>query len=423
MKPNLVFYVDHKYRDLLVLSKIAYNLRKKNNIFFLSNLDFDLIGHFDYAVLLKPQLSDKISEKINTKKLKTKIFVIPSEGMLQDDGVVNPSFLPYYWFHWSEYEKNKYNDLQKKHNLKMKSIGNPRLDFIYDQKLKQIILNYYPVTKNKRNIVTIASSLHECFHDEETLLKKKKRWSNQYSKMLDYDLFVKNSHILLKILTSAIKDLCDAHPDYVFILKPHPNEKTDYWINFKKEINKNNFELEFGTNIINFIHNSKLHIAMNACTTIIEAKLSDVITVDLQTKNSSKLYHNDHLNIADHHAYSKDDLLFIVNNLKNNKLIKKDIDNSYLQKYFDNNFLNISSQYAKEIQKNINVNDAKLVNYFIIKKIVYVNMFKNKLKSIILKIKNKMSFRALKKNIGKFDHRIEINEHKKVFKLFKKYNV
>ena len=34
MKPNLVFYVDHRFRDLLVLSKIAYNLKSKNNIFY-----------------------------------------------------------------------------------------------------------------------------------------------------------------------------------------------------------------------------------------------------------------------------------------------------------------------------------------------------------------------------------------------------
>ena len=44
---------------------------------------------------------------------------------------------------------------------------------------------------------------------------------------------------------------------------------------------------------------------MNACTTIVEAKLSNVIGIDLQTENSSKLYHNDHLNIADYHAFQK----------------------------------------------------------------------------------------------------------------------
>ena len=46
--------------------------------------------------------------------------------------------------------------------------------------------------------------------------------------MLDYDLFVKNSHILLKILTNTIIELCETHTDYTFILKPHPNEKIDY---------------------------------------------------------------------------------------------------------------------------------------------------------------------------------------------------
>ena len=128
--------------------------------------------------MLKPQLSDEISKKINTKKIRTKIFIIPSEGMLQDDGIVNPSFFPYFWFHWSEYEKNKYTNLEKKFNIKMKSIGNPRLDFISDQKLKEIILNYYPVTKSNKKIVTIASSLHERFHDKETLKKKRKGGQN-----------------------------------------------------------------------------------------------------------------------------------------------------------------------------------------------------------------------------------------------------
>lgn len=423
MKPNLVFYVDHRFRDLLVLSKIAYKLKSKNNIFFLSNLHFDLIGYFDYAILLKPQLSDEISKKINTKKIRTKIFIIPSEGMLQDDGIVNPSFFPYFWFHWSEYEKNKYTYLEKKFNIKMKSIGNPRLDFIGDEKLKEIILNYYPVTKSNKKIVTIASSLHECFHDKETLKKKKKRWSKQYSKMLDYDLFVKNSHILLKILTNTIVELCEAHTDYTFILKPHPNEKIDYWVNFKKKINKSNFELEFGTNIINFIQNSKLHIAMNACTTIVEAKLSNVISVDLQTENSTKLYHNDHLNIADYHAFSKNDLLEIVSKLEDNKLKKKEIDNYYLEKYFNKKITNISSEYSSEIQKNISSDNIALINYLIIQIVVNSYIFKDLIKSIILKIKDKLNFRKFQKNIGKFNHRIRINEHKNIFKLFDKFNI
>ena len=73
---------------------------------------------------------------------------------------------------------------------------------------------------------------------------------------------------------------------------------------------------------------------MNACTTIVEAKLSNVISVDLQTENSSKLYHNDHLNIADYHAFSKNDFLEIISKLEDNKLKKKEIDNYYLEEIF-----------------------------------------------------------------------------------------
>ena len=162
---------------------------------------------------------------------------------------------------------------------------------------------------------------------------------------------------------------------------------------------------------------------MNACTTIVEAKLSNVISVDLQTENSSKLYHNDHLNIADYHAFSKNDFLEIISKLEDNKLKKKEIDNYYLEKYFNKKISNISSEYSSEIQKNISSHNIALINYLIIQIVVNSYIFKDRIRSIILKIKDKLNYTKLQKNTGKFNHRIRINEHKNIFKLFDKFNI
>ena len=419
MKPNIVFFVDHKYRDMMSLSKIAYSLRKKNNIFFLSNLHFNLISLFDYAILLKPQLPDNLVKEINDNIIKTKIFIIPSEGMLQDDGVAIPSFLPYCWFHWSDYEKNKYRKYEIEKNVEMKSLGCQRIEFITDKKSRDMILDFYKFEELKNKKITIASSLHECFFDKDTLRKKKERLKKHYSKSLDYDLYVKNSNLLLERLTKNLIILCKKYKNYKFILRPHPNEKIDFWIDFKNKLNSKNFDLDLGSNIVNLITSSSLHISLNGCTTTVEAKLANIPTLELHTIYSEKLYHGDHLNIADYISYTESDILVPFNDMQKNKLINKKINHLYLKKYFNNALSLNTKKYSEEIQKRlIPIQNNKISRLFNLFKI---NLVLNKYKFFdILKV---IKFSNKNQNIGKFDHRIKFNEHKIFFRFFNKHNL
>ena len=108
---NVVFFIDHKYRDFFSMAQIAYKLDKKiNNIFFLPNSKYKFLQYFDYAIILKPQLPLAIQNQYNLGKLKTKIIIIESEGLNQDlEFEINPGLIPDLWLFWNEYEKKNMN--------------------------------------------------------------------------------------------------------------------------------------------------------------------------------------------------------------------------------------------------------------------------------------------------------------------------
>ena len=415
---NVVFFIDHKYRDFFSMAQIAYKLDKKiNNIFFLPNSKYKFLQYFDYAIILKPQLPLAIQNQYNLGKLKTKIIIIESEGLNQDlEFEINPGLIPDLWLFWNEYEKKKYEHLKSKKNILLHSIGNPRLELLKNRYYQELLVNLYGEFKSEYKIITISSSLHECFFDKEEINQKRIRRQRQFKKSMNYDLYISNSHLLLELITSALKDLIKKYENFIFILKPHPNEKIQYWIDLKSNLNSNNLILFSKGNIINLLKNSSLHIALNGCTTTLEAKLMYIPTLELHTKYSKDLYHKDHLNLPDYKALNKTDVLNTVNLLKENKIKINKMDEDYVNKYLFNFDKNTIYEYAKVLTDFIyshkykrNLFSSLFLNLFIRFDyfIEYFYLLKNR-------------FINNKKNLNyKYDHRILFNEHLKLNKIFK----
>ena len=122
---KIVFFLDHKHRDLLSTVKISQFLKKKKfNVKIVPQWKFSIINQFDpkFIVVGKNNIHD--FEKIRWKLEGRKIISIPNENFhLKNINKIDISCdLNFYW--------NKNTKYQQKINKKKIVIGNPRTDLI-----------------------------------------------------------------------------------------------------------------------------------------------------------------------------------------------------------------------------------------------------------------------------------------------------
>ena len=106
---KIIFYVDHKYRDLPSLSKIGFFLRKKNFKVYYSPLwNWEHSLDKDIIVLPKPIFMDAYLKYQWNNKI---IIIIETEGCNQDIKFKRHILMPVdlYTF-WSHHEKKKYSN-------------------------------------------------------------------------------------------------------------------------------------------------------------------------------------------------------------------------------------------------------------------------------------------------------------------------
>lgn len=375
---KIVFFLDHKHRDLLSTVKISQFLKKKKfNVKIVPQWKFSIINQFDpkFIVLGKNNIHD--FEKIRWKLEGRKIISIPNENfhLKNIDKIDISCDLNFYW--------NKNTKYQQKINKKKVVIGNPRTDLIKKRSFN-----------SKKKIITFAlpPSKQELINHENLIkfskAQQKKIYYNKKT-VLAFDEISRGRNIVDKILYWTPL-LSKKYKSVYFFLKPHPNDNIYFWLDIEKKFKKyKNLKIIYGVDIFTFLKKSSLHIAAEGCTTVFESIFTGIPTAEIvfYKKITKRMFFSHHLNLC----------LNKINFFKDiNKLVKKinfrkkiiSTNEKLMKKYVENNFYKVDGmrcyECANEIVKFANMQkyQNKISNFFIllieiikVRKIIYFNFF------------------------------------------------
>lgn len=416
---KILFYVDHKFRDLPSLAKIGFLLENKGfKIYYAPLWLWEVSIDKDIIVLNKP-IFEEAYRKYNWKD--KKIIIIESEGCNQDFPKFKRKVLMKVdlYFFWSNFEKKKY---LKNPNIEKKIVGGcPRMDFIFEKNYSKKdsidIISRKILLKDirKKKIITIATSTQEAHLDsnkiEAVFIKRKKVFISS----MDYLKHVRNSKLNLKFTLNILKKIKKIiKDDYIILLKPHPNENHFFWEKKIKNFGKNFFLLK-DILINDLINVSDFHISHNGCTTTFEAKLKNIPCAEIHNRFTKFLIHPDHLSLPDVKIKSLNDIHRIFKRLNQNDLHFKKINSRYIDKYYfkiDNKRCDF---YANEINKFIKQTDCdvKLKLNFNLLKFFFLGKLKEYYNFI------RLSF-IMVDHRQRYNSRIKINDHKFWYKTFRK---
>lgn len=423
MKNNkkIVFFLDHKHRDLLSIVKISNYLKdKKFKVKIVPQWKFNIVNQFDpkFIVLGKNNIHD--FEKIRWKLEGRRIISIPNENfyLKNIDKIDIACDLNFYW--------NKNTKNQQKIKNKKIVLGSPRTDFIEirSHQLKEKIITFaLPPSKQelKKNIDLIKFSKAQ----QKKIFKKKQS-------VLAFDEISRGRNIVDKIINWAPL-LSKKFKNIHFHLKPHPNDNIFFWLDIEKKFKKlKNFKIVYGIDIFTFLKKSSLHIAAEGCTTVFESISSKIPTAEIVSNKdiTKRMFFNHQLGLC----------LNKINSINEvDKLIKKinlkkqfiSTNNALMNNYIKKNFYKIDGnrcyEYADQINKfaNEQIYFNKILNFlnlFIeiikVKKNVYLKFFLKLCVKKIFKFKlNYPDFKHIRVNkftkidkTGRYDSRIKSSD-------------
>ena len=405
MKNNkkIVFFVDHKHRDLLSTIKISNYLKKKKFIIKIApQWKFNVVNIFNpkFIVLGKNNIHD--FEKIRWKLEGRKIICIPNENfhLKNIDKIDVTCHLNFYW--------NENTKRQQKIDAQKIVLGNPRTDFIKKNKnisKKKIITFALPPSKN--DLKETSDLLNFSKAMQKKILKRDQS-------VLAFEEIVRGRNIVNKIIDWAPR-LSKKFKDIEFHLKPHPNDNIFYWLNIKKKFRKiKNFKIIYGIDIFTFLKKSKLHIASEGCTTVFESIFSGIPTAEIisNINTSRRMFFNHQLKLCINKINDLNDIKFFSSKINNGKKFQS-TKNNLLNNYIVNNLYTVDKKrcksYADAIYNfsNQQVENNKIKNFtdllfemIKIKKFIYFKFF---FKLFIKKIFN------YKLDYPKFNH-IKVNK-------------
>ena len=372
---------------------------------------WETANYFDVIIVPKPIFKD--IEKWTQNKI---VIIIESEGANQDVNFKRKiNYYPHLYFFWSKTECEKYKRELSNKNVKYSVKGCPKLDFFQHPFIKNKNTDH----PNKQKTITIATSTQEAHITKENIKKVLNRRKTQFDASADYLKMVEISKLLLKKTTDLVKHILLNYPNLRVILKPHPNESVIFWKRFLADLDNENFQLLMGKNIDELLKVSDLHIAHNACTTIFEANLLNVATVEMVTNDSQKIVHEDHREISNYKINDVNEFDTIFKSLKNNS---SGVFNSKFQKYLEKYYYKFDGKrclsHAKKIDSFI-INNSKLIKrsaFYSLTKYFYF---------LLLSIKD-LFFRNKTNKIdhkGRYDNRISKKSYLKLYKIYDQLNI
>jgi surface carbohydrate biosynthesis protein len=313
---KILFVVDHKHRDLGGVALIGYYLRFLGyDVRYVALWEEDgIISQFDPGTVVLPKPISHINKAIGWKKNGRSIIVVDTEGSAQDLDMrilVSPDV----YFFWNPGTFKQYMPRFNEKATKMIVVGSPRLDFFHKR-----FRNIFGSRKNilrkiglpDRKTITIAtSSCYDLFSEEE-MARLEKSVKTLLNSEVDYVKLARNHKEIRNMIQDLISESLAKFSDINVILKPHPNEDVRAWIDFLKKGEFDNVRMMVGEPINTLLAVSDLFIAHNWCTTIFEASLMDIPTIEIFPYGAEGLYPEDSLGLGKYLVRELEELKKVV---------------------------------------------------------------------------------------------------------------
>jgi surface carbohydrate biosynthesis protein len=285
-KTKVLFSVDHKHRDLAGLSLIGYYLKYLGYSVKYVALwqEDDIIQNFDPGIIVMPKPVSNINKTIGWKKDGRKIVVVHTEGTYEYAYETKILVSPDIYFFWNSKTLMQYTSQLKDRGAIMRLSGSPRMDFLHERfsclfPSRKDILDKLNLT-DRKTITIATSAVYDTLSDDE-VVKMQAQLKPLFSKPPDYLAHVRDHREIRDILRSFISESPKKFNDINIVLKPHPNEDVRVWKEFFEKLGLSNARLMTGESINQLLAISDLHVAHNLCTTIFEASLMGISSVEI----------------------------------------------------------------------------------------------------------------------------------------------
>ena len=355
---KIIFLVDHKYRDLNVSSLISIFLENLGHSIKIYPLhEYDLTNKIysfmpEFLIIPKPNWNFSEHYKYRLKGIKT--IVVETEGNHQDREVTyNAPLPPNLYLTWNDEITKKYQAIFRSKGEVITG-GFHRGDFLHKnylnffepkkQQLKKLNLQADKLT------ITIATSTHTSMLSEAEVAASFKRRNTKFKNITNIWDIYNNQLQLRKITVQFIKSQISKGRNIV--LKPHPNERIVFWEDLQSSIGSKNFKIFHGNNINNLFAMSDLHVAHNVCTTIIEAEMQGIKTIEITADLSRKLYKTEHFGVATYEAKNIEEMNLCIEDflLQRNSTFQ----NINLIDYIESYFTSFDGQRCRKYSEIIN---------------------------------------------------------------------
>ena len=390
--------VDHKLRDLIVMTILKKKLEKLGNkVFFCRNgmeLPVAIYNEVDTVILTQVLTKNWKNIAINLKKYGCNVVSLPSEGnpytLKMKTDLATGKYLGYdnfldLIFVW---RKNIFDLTIKKKQLKKNKIiysGFHRLisyTNLYKEFRKKIVRNYK--VKNKTTILFVSN-----FNAGDYIDYPDHKFKNEVPKNL-----ARAESIHRKLCIEFIKNTLNKYKKEInIIIKIHPYEKPDIWIDEFKSYKKN-VSISIDDYIEGVIEQSDIIIGRD-CHTMFESLLLDKIILNLSLKK----------NIFNKIQSEKEGSFPRISSIEH---IKK-----YIVKFKNKKFVKVN----KKILYDFRFRNKKLESIDIVVNNLQKLNFRKKMKlSLIFKIKQILKYLIFVSNDYFFHDLVYLkNKRKKIF--------
>ncbi len=432
IEKKILFLVDHKHRDLIGHSLIAYFLRNKGHKVFLRRLHENETGLIRPDVIIENKLGRnlKYQKRINNwKKQNIKIILIENEGINQwSDSKKKISFKPDLALFWNKNHGHIENDYFNK-----EIVGSPRTDFLLKEyrsifKKKSEIMKAYNINPNYKTI-TIAT--HNSYEDlsQNKLKEMAKTRKYIYEENHTFMDLVEHQKQARKSILNFVEEIINESTNCNIVVKPHPNDDINFWKKYKKK--NPQVILMIGAPINDLFCVSDLHIGKSGCSTIPESFIYGLpnIEVTLEDKHSKLVLSKDHINLGFFNAPSFKNLTFSIDEIINKKIPQKtyEIYKKKMKRYIENYFYVVDGkrcfEYANKIDnflKNEQQSSSSKLTEIVYRSMNFIKDLANK---YVRKIFKKYYTYTLIDKRGRYDSRIQLYEEYKYYSKFDKLNL
>ena len=225
-------------------------------------------------------------------------------------------------FTWGKFDEKIWKKKYLKYSKKIINFGAPRVDLWKEKNVKKIYNDEIEFLnlKYEKGFILILSSGLTSIKELKKVYKYDSHWmkfKNEKQKTMRLKV-LKNDLKLFKMFLQTVFEVCKNNPNYNFVIKPHPTESKEDWINFRKKFPKNLFfEDKFETSPL--IHCSNMVIQTSSSTALQAFMLKKKI-ISYRPKNI--YFQRDFSNYFGSIAFNSEQVSNLIKSKKNH--IKKD---------------------------------------------------------------------------------------------------